>query len=146
MGIVLLNKADKPAISVSKDAKVIDAVRIMVQNRVGATVVLENGRCAGIFTERDVMSKVVLHGLDPKTTPVSTVMTSPVIPIDQNADPIDAMKLMIEKHIRHLPVVDADNKALGMLSIRHLLQEEVEDLKREIGALQNYAGYDGGSG
>src|SRR5438067_1098778 len=115
---VLLNKSNRPAVSVPKTAMVIDAVNVMVENKVGAAIVLENGRPTGIFTERDVMTRVLSRKLDPATTPVSEVMTSPVVPIDFRADPIAAIQPMREKHIRHLPVVDAEGKVMGMLSIR----------------------------
>jgi CBS domain-containing protein len=143
---VLLNKANRPAVSVPKTAKVIDAVNVMVEHKVGAAIVLEDGKPIGIFSERDVMTRVLSRKLDPATTPVSEVMTSPVVPIASNADPLEAIQLMREKHIRHLPVVDGDGKVLGMLSIRHLLAEEAESLRSQAIGLQNYAGYDGASG
>jgi CBS domain-containing protein len=143
---VLLNKANRPAVSVPKTAKVIDAVNVMVENKVGAAIVMENGKPAGIFTERDVMTRVLHRKLDPATTPISEVMTSPIVPIDFRADPLEAIQLMREKHIRHLPVVDAEGKVVGMLSIRHLLAEEAESLRSQAIGLQNYAGYDGASG
>ena len=143
---VLLNKANRPAVSVSKTATVMDAVNVMVEHKVGAAIVLENGRPIGIFSERDVMTRVLSRKLDPNTTPVSEVMTSPVVPIDQKADPLEAIQLMRDKHIRHLPVVDGEGKVVGMLSIRHLLHEEAESLRSQAIGLQNYAGYDGASG
>jgi CBS domain-containing protein len=143
---VLLNKANRPAVSVLKTAKVIDAVNVMVEHKVGAAIVLENGRPIGIFSERDVMTRVLSRKLDPATTPVAEVMTSPVVPIASDADPLEAIQLMRDKHIRHLPVVDAEGKVVGMLSIRHLLHEEAESLRSQAIGLQNYAGYDGASG
>ena len=142
----LLNKANRPAVSVAKTATVIDAVNVMVEHKVGAAIVLENGKPIGIFSERDVMTRVLSRKLDPATTPVSEVMTSPVVPISSNADPLEAIQLMREKHIRHLPVVDGEGKVVGMLSIRHLLHEEAESLRSQAIGLQNYAGYDGASG
>lgn len=146
MGIELLSKAGKPVISVARDAKVLDAVRMMVDKKIGAVVILKDGRLEGIFTERDLMSKVVAKGLPPESTPISAVMTSPVIPVEQDADPMAACQLMKDKHIRHLPVVNGKGEVLGMLSIRHLLEEEIDELKHEVEAVANYAGYDGSSG
>ena len=144
---VLLNKANRPAVSVAKTAKVIDAVNVMVEHKVGATIVLDDaGRPIGIFSERDVMTRVLFRKLDPATTPVSEVMTSPVVPIDHRADPLAAIQLMRDKHIRHLPVVDGEGRVMGMLSIRHLLHEEAESLRAQAIGLQNYVGYDGASG
>jgi CBS domain-containing protein len=142
----LLVKAQKPAIIVSGDSRTIDAVRVMVESKVGAAIVLVDGRAVGIFTERDLMAKVVLGKLDPETTPVSAVMTQPVATIDKDAHPNDAIALMVERHIRHLPVVDGDGKVLGMLSIRHLMQEEIEDLEKSVDSLQAYMGADGVGG
>jgi CBS domain-containing protein len=122
------------------------AIGVMLEHRVGAVVVLDDGRPVGIFTERDVMAKVVVKQLDPATTTVSAVMTSPVIPIDQDADVADALQIMIDKHIRHLPVIDHDGKVLGMLSMRHIMREQIEILKQEVGGLANYIAADGGGG
>jgi CBS domain-containing protein len=92
------------------------------------------------------MSRVILEKIDTEKTPVSEVMTAPIIPIDMNCEPAEAIRLMLKHHIRHLPVVDAEGKFLAMLSIRHLLRDEVEILRSEAKALENYAGYDGATG
>ena len=139
----LLDRLQKPVISVTKDAKVMDAIRVMLEHRVGAALILENGKAKGIFTERDLMAKVVLAKRDPEKTSVSEVMTSPVIPIDQNADPDTALRLMLDRHIRHLPVIDVAGKAVGMLSMRHLMRHQIDALTHEVGALANYIGSDG---
>jgi CBS domain-containing protein len=146
MGSVLLNKASQPPISVSREVTVQEAVRIMVEKKVGAVLILEERRPAGIFTERDLMVKVVAAGRDPKGTRVAEVMTSPVIPIQLDEDIDDAVRLMVQRHIRHLPLVDREGRALGMLSIRHLMEEEIDELKHSVDGLAAYAGYDGGGG
>jgi CBS domain-containing protein len=114
--------------------------------RVGAALVVEGERAAGILTERDVMVKLALNRLDPERTLVSAVMTSPVVPIDVDASVADALRVMIDRHIRHLPVVDKHAKVLGMLSMRHLMREQIDRLEHQVGALQNYIGTEGSAG
>lgn len=142
----LLQKADKPAISVSRDATIMQAVATMVEHKVGAVVILDDGRALGLFSERDLMAKVVVHRLDPEKTLLATVMTAPVLTVSPETSAADALRLMSEKHIRHLPIADADGKVLGMLSIRHLMQDQIEDLKSSVDSLEAYAAYDGASG
>src|SRR5258708_32346309 len=116
------------------------AIRIVFETGVGACLVLDGERPVGIFTERDVMVKVVLKKLDPETTPVSAVMTSPVIPIDVGASVADAVRVMVARHIRHLPVVDKDAKVLGIVSMRHVMREQIDRLAQTIGALWEFIG------
>jgi CBS domain-containing protein len=127
-----VNPGMLPLVSVRKDATVLDAVRAMVEGKVGATIVQDGTRLLGVFTERDVVRRVVLKGLDPKTTPVSEVMTKTVITVRENADRSSVLKLMHEHYIRHLPVVDAEGKVLAVLSMRQLLGAEVQDLTQTV--------------
>ncbi len=142
----ILTKADQPVIGVPRTASVMDAVRIMVQKKIGAVVILENDRALGIFSERDLMTRVVLDRLDPEKTPIHQVMTAPVLTIVADTPHHDALKLMSDRHIRHLPVADASGRVLGMLSIRNLMSEEIDDLKNSVETLEAYASYDGASG
>jgi CBS domain-containing protein len=142
----VLRIAQRPAIGVTRDATVREATRTMVENRIGAVVVLENEKPAGIFSERDVMAKVVLSGRDADNVRVGELMSSPVLTIAADGEAKDAMTLMLEKHIRHLPVVSPDGHILGMLSIRHLMQDRIADLTDEIEALDAYMSYDGATG
>jgi len=86
----------------------------MHEEHIGAIAVVDNNRLIGIFSERDLMNRVVLQRRDPDNTVVGDVMTSPVITIQRTATADDALKLD-EKHIRHLPVVNTDGKLAGML-------------------------------
>src|SRR5580704_2455084 len=88
----------RPVVSVTKEATVMDAVRAMVEARVGATVVLEAGRLLGVFTERDVVTRVVLKELDPSKTGVAEVMTRSVVTVRENEDRSAVLKLMAEHH------------------------------------------------
>ena len=142
----VLKKADQRLISVARDASVLDAVRRMVENRVGAILVLEGNRAHGVFTERDLMAKVVLAGLDAGKTTVASVMTSPVQTVDAESDAAEALKKMMDGHFRHLPVTGNDGSVVGMLSIRHLMQDQIEELREEVGSLEAYMSFDGGGG
>jgi CBS domain-containing protein len=123
-----------------------DAVRAMVERNVGATVVLDEDRLVGVFTERDVVTRVVLKGRDPETTPVAEVMTTSVLTVREDADRSSVLRLMNENHIRHLPVVNAEGRVLAMLSMRHLLRAEVNDLKQTVWELVADGAIDGPGG
>jgi len=139
----LLKVADVPATTVTKEATVIEAIDAMVKNRVGAVAVVEQGYLKGIFTERDVMIRVVQARRDPETTRIAEVMTAPVQTVAADTTPNEALAQMVEQHIRHLPITDNSNRILGMLSIRHLLQRRVEDLSHELEAVDAYLTADG---
>jgi CBS domain-containing protein len=121
-----------PPASVPRDATVLDAVRAMVASEVGATIVLEGSKLVGVFTERDVVRRVVLKGLDPRTTPVAEVMTKSVITVRENADRTSVLRIMNENNFRHLPVVDGAGKVLAIVSMRQLLRAEVQDLQQTV--------------
>ena len=138
--------AQTPLVTVSPDATVIDAVRTMDRENIGAVAIVEGGVLRGIFSERDVMLRILLGKRDPEKTRISDVMTSPVETIHRSANADDALKMMLEKHIRHLPLVDNDGKLAGMLSIRNLLHEKVEDLTGQLDSLEAYFSADGAGG
>jgi CBS domain-containing protein len=123
-----------------------DAVLTMHDEHIGAVAVVDNDQLAGIFSERDLMNRVVLEGRDPHNTRVGDVMTSPVITIQRCLTADDALKLMDEKHIRHLPVINTDGKLAGMLSVRNLLHEKVQELTDQLDSLEAYFTADGAGG
>jgi CBS domain-containing protein len=142
----LVRLARKPAVSVHKDASVLDAIHVMLEHRVGATLVLEDGRAIGMFTERDVMAKVVAAGRDAATTRLTSVMTFPVHTIPAKASITDALHQMLTHHIRHLPVVDAEDRVIGTLSMRYLMRDRIDFLQDEARSLENYIGTEGIAG
>ena len=99
----LLKIASVPAAAVSPDTTVHDAVALMNRKRVGAVAVTESDKLAGIFTERDLMIRVVLDGKDPKATAVAEVMTADCISAKSDMSMGEALQIMSEKHFRHLP-------------------------------------------
>ena len=142
----LLRIAQAPVVTVTPQTTVIEAVRTMDQEAIGAVAIVENNRLRGIFSERDVMLRVVLQQRNPKDTIMREVMTSPVETISRNATVDDALKFMLEKHIRHLPVVTNDGRLAGMISIRNLLHEKVDELTDQLDSLEAYFTADGAGG
>jgi CBS domain-containing protein len=119
----------------------------MLAYHVGAVGLVDReGRVAGIFTERDVLRKFTLTKLDPDTTLVRDLMTTPVEMATQETGPGEAMATMVERHFRHLPVVDDSGKLLGILSIRNLLEWRINGLTQELDSLEQYVSNDGPGG
>ena len=145
MSLLELCDADVAAIRVEANAA--DAIRMMLDRHVGAVGVVDSeGRVAGVFTERDVLRKLSLTGRDPEATPVRELMTTPVELATTSTGPVEALAIMLERHFRHLPVVDNSGKLLGMLSIRNLLEQRIGDLSQQLDSLEQYVTNDGPGG
>ena len=143
----LLQLCDPEAAAVPVEASVADAIRKMLDYHVGAVGVVDReGRVAGIFTERDVLRKLTLTGMNPETTPVRDLMTTNVEMAMLETGPGEAMATMVERHFRHLPVVDNGGKLLGILSIRNLLEWRIDGLTQELDSLEHYVSNDGPGG
>jgi CBS domain-containing protein len=143
----VLELCDPEAAAVPIEASVADAIKKMLDFHVGAVAIVDNERrVAGIFTERDVLRKFSLSGLDPAQTPVRELMTTPVELATSQTGPAEALVTMVERHFRHLPVVDNNGKLLGMLSIRNVLEWRIDDLSREVGSLEQYVSNDAPGG
>ena len=142
----LLQIAHVPPICVSPDATVMQAIEASLPARVGAVAVVEKDALVGIFTERDVMLKVVHKGLDAKTTAVRDVMTAPVIQVAANVPVREVLSLMLDKHIRHLPISEDGVSVAGILSIRNVLQYLVNDLTEDLHHMQAFIGADSPGG
>ncbi len=142
----LLRIARTPLVTVHPDTTVMDAVRTMDQESIGAVAVTEGNVLVGMFSERDLMLRVVVEKRDPERTRIGEVMTSPVETIRRDSNTDDALKVMLEKHIRHLPIVDTDGKLAGMISMRSLLHDKVEDLTVQLDSLEAYFTADGFGG
>jgi CBS domain-containing protein len=142
----LLRLAHVPPPIVEPEVSVLEAVHVMARDAVGAVVVVKNGELLGIFTERDLMLRVVKPARTPETTLVSDVMTGDVDTITQTSTSEEAVNVMLIGHLRHLPILAADGKVLGLLSIRALLEEKLQDLNREVSSLEQYMANDGPGG
>ena len=134
----ILRFCDEVPAIVRPDSTVAEAIQAMVAHHVGAVAVVDGNRAVGIFTERDVLSKLALCGLDPARIPVKDLMSTPVETITPDTSPGDAFTTMIGHHFRHLAVVDRSGKLLRILSIRNLLQAQVEELRQQLDSLEQY--------
>jgi CBS domain-containing protein len=141
--MALINIATAPVVSVAPESTVLEAVRLMNDRRIGAVVVLRADRLEGVFSERDVMTRLVAPGRDAAKTPISEVMTRDVVTATTDTSPGTALRILIEKHIRHLPVIDADRRVIAMVSLRDLLRHRIDDLSQQLDSVVNYFTADG---
>lgn len=133
----ILDRKGRGVFSVAPSATVAEAVAEMNRNKVGSVLVLEAGRVLGIFTERDVLRRVVGAGLDPTKTPVTQVMTAGVQTITPAATIEETLVLFTEKRFRHLPVVDG-GKLVGTISIGDITRWMADAHRAEAEHLKNY--------
>ena len=124
-------------LAISPDATVYDALELMAQQDVGALVVLDGERLAGIFSERDYARKIILFGKSSKDTLVREIMTDKVlcVRLEQTVD--QCMALMTDKRVRHLPVLD-HKKVVGVISIGDVVKEVISEQQFVISQLETY--------
>jgi CBS domain-containing protein len=123
--------------SVEETQSVCQVARRMAELNVGAILVVNDGELRGVFSERDLMTRVVLEGLQPDTTPVGRVMSTNLSTIDESASLEEAMERMQAHGCRHLPVV-RDTKVVGFLSMRDLMHHELAHKTEELHHMRAY--------
>jgi CBS domain-containing protein len=123
--------------SIDPNAMVFNAIQLMDEKNVGALPVLEHGKLVGIVSERDYTRKVILKGRVSKDTPVSDIMTRQVLTVNPSSSITECMRIMTEKHVRHLPVLDGTS-LVGILSIGDVLNWIVWAQKATIDNLERY--------
>lgn len=123
--------------TVSPDTLVLAAVQRMNDRKIGALLVVEHDLPIGIFTERDVLVRVVAAGLDPRVTPVHQVMTRDPVTVTSRVTINDALRVITERRCRHLPVID-DTGLRGLISIGDLTSWLVREQQRTIADLHDY--------
>jgi CBS domain-containing protein len=123
--------------SVPPDTKLIDVLHIMAEQDIGSLLVLKGETLTGIISERDFVRKIVEKGDCPLYRPVAEMMTTDVITVTPSDGIENCMKLMTEKRIRHLPVVE-NNKPIGMISIGDVIKAILESKEFTIHQMENY--------
>lgn len=133
----LLESKGRTVCTVPSHVTVADAVAEMNRQRIGSIVVMNDTAIAGIFTERDVLTRVVAGSLDPKTTPVTTVMSSNVLTIEPNTTVQQVMDIFAERRCRHLPVVEG-GRLRGLISIGDVSRWVANAHRAEAESLRQY--------
>jgi len=108
-------------ITVDRDVSVRKAAEIMKKNGIGSIFVTRDGKIIGIFTDTDLLRRLVAAGLDPMQTTVEQIMSAPILTIEENKTLLDANDLMAKEHIRHLGVSNTEGQLVGMISVRDLV-------------------------
>lgn len=131
----LLNNKSGEIWSLDPSASVYEAVRLMAEKSVGALLVMRNDRLSGIVSERDYARKVALQGRNSHDTPVSDIMSSPVVTVTPAQTIGECMRIVTDRRIRHLPVVEGD-RVIGMVSIGDLVNWVVTEQQETIRHLE----------
>ena len=133
----LLERKGGALYTVPSSVTVAEAVQEMNRHRVGSVLVMDGAKLAGIFTERDVLTRIVAAQLDPRTTPVAKVMTADVITVLRTTTVQQVMEIFTEKRCRHLPVMDA-GKLVGLISIGDVSRWMADSHRAEAESLRQY--------
>lgn len=133
----LLEGKTRTLCTITPDTRVIEALKQMAEQDIGALLVVENGRLAGILSERDYARKVILQGKSSQDTPVREIMTARVVCVQPRNTVDECMALMTDKRIRHLPVID-NEQLVGVLSIGDLVKETISEQQFMIKQLESY--------
>jgi len=132
--------AGRSLVTANKEMTVRAASLLMVEKRIGALLVVENGQIEGIFTERDALNKVLAGNLNPDTTPLAQVMVAHPQTIRADKPLAYALYMMAEGGFRHVPVVDDGGAPVGMVSARDALGQDMIDLERDMKHLEELEG------
>ena len=127
----------RPLFSVNRDQTVAEVVRFMAEKNIGAVPVLNNNRLVGVFSERDVIRRVIARGLDAASVSVADVMTTTIVVAESDESYESCLKKMKQAHCRHLPVVKGD-QLLGIVSLRDLLMIDLDEKERHLEYLHSY--------
>lgn len=133
----LLDRKGRALFTIEPEDPVLEAVRMMADHHVGALLVMRGTELTGILSERDYARKVVLLGRSSAETPVWQIMTSPVLTVPLDKTLQNCMRIMTDRHIRHLPVVDG-GQVIGMISIGDLVKAVIEEQQQTIEQLESY--------
>ncbi|MBV9301845.1 MAG: CBS domain-containing protein [Acidobacteriaceae bacterium] len=134
----LLEQKSPEVISIRSDESVFSAIKLLAEKRIGAVLVIDDGKLVGILSERDYARKVILKGRSSKDTLIREIMTPSPITISPDASVDDAMHVMTSNKFRHLPIADSEGRVLGVLSIGDLVKWIVSSKDEAIKHLERY--------
>lgn len=137
---------NKPPLTVGPADTVLGAVRALTERNVGAAAVVDGDKVLGVISERDIVHKVVALARDPQVIRVADIMSSPALSVGLQTSVEKAAEIMREHHIRHLVVLDEHGRLAGMLALRYLLYDIMDDMERNVGDLIGYIMTDGPGG
>ena len=133
----ILQKKGTDIFSITSQASVFDALKMMADRNVGALLVIDDGNLVGILSERDYARRIILMDRASKTTTVGELMTKNVLYVSPEKTVEDCMVIMASKHLRHLPVLEND-KLIGMISSSDIVNMIISEQKSTIDALERY--------
>jgi len=133
----ILDRKGRAIHCVSPEDPVLEAIRLMAEHHVGALLVMRGEELAGIVSERDYARKVILLGRSSSDTPVWQIMSSPVTTVGPGAGLEECMRIMTERRIRHLPVLEGQ-RVIGVISIGDLVKSFIEEQRETIEQLESY--------
>ena len=134
----ILDTKGRDALGIEGSATVYEAIAKMVEGNVGALLVWEGERLAGIVTERDYLRRVTLEGRDERTTPVREIMSAPLVYVSPDTPIDECMAVMTERRIRHLPVLTDEQAVAGVVSIGDLVKFHSSEQSVQIKFLTEY--------
>ncbi len=133
---ILRSKGDQ-VLSIRSEATVADAVALLAEKRIGALPVIDDGKVAGIFSERDVLYGLSREGAGILSQKVADVMISPAITVEPDSPVLTALSMMTRRRIRHLPVVESGS-VVGFVSIGALVKYRIDKIEAEAAAMRDY--------
>jgi CBS domain-containing protein len=136
----ILDRKGHDVLTIQADATVLDAIKQMVDGNVGALVVVDDGKLAGIVTERDYLRRVTLEGRTEQETAVRQIMSAPIVYVTAETTVEECMAVMTERRIRHLPVLDEERNLAGLVSIGDVVKFQSAAQDVQIRLLTDYIG------
>ena len=133
----LLQSKGSKIFTISPDAPVLEAIKLMAEHRIGALLVMRGEKLVGVVSERDYARKVILQGRSSAQTAVSDIMRSEPLTVGPDTDVFDCMRLCTDSRVRHLPVVQGDT-VIGVISIGDLVKAVIDAQAEQIEHLQRY--------
>lgn len=131
---------------ITKTMTVMEACRVMHAQKVGALAIEDGAKLCGIFTYRDLVERVILEKRDPEKTTLGDVMTSDVDALAADKSYGEALHMMVDNDYTYVPVIGGDGELRGMLSLRALLEHEIDHLADELDSVTQYLAVDGPGG